>query len=305
MPHTIKTLAAFHFDPKKSGQIFKDAAKEKGLSHQKVADLTGITYDTVSNSFGGKINELSFERVFKFCAAFGIPVDAYIMMMLQDENIDFSERVLFFDSIREQAVSYAQVSPEPTPGTHAQDVDRSPMLFPLDDHVHFSRENHEQLLDRFKAIHTRYADQMQAYYESEITRLDKIRSDMKSQYEGQIAQMKESRAMMKEQYDSQIATMTAQHDREREALVAQHEKERNVDEQHFQMERKALQDTIDTLTSENARLRRRNFWLSIALTVETAAVLGITLFDALNHDVGWFRGLLIDHGGRVDRKLMG
>ena len=87
------SLKNFHFDPEKSGRILNGWAKESGIGIRALADDTGYTYDTTNNSLHGKIKDLSLERVFKFATRTGHSVCEYILLMLQDEDIDFADQI--------------------------------------------------------------------------------------------------------------------------------------------------------------------------------------------------------------------
>ena len=90
------TLESFHFNTKKSGEIFKTLCKERGITRSVLAARSGLAYDTVDNCLKGR-SEISFERVFKFCTILGMPIENYMLLLLKDEDYDFADDVLLYD----------------------------------------------------------------------------------------------------------------------------------------------------------------------------------------------------------------
>ena len=88
-----QNLKNFHFDQDKSGRILNGWAKDAGVSIKTLGDDTGYTFDTINNSLHGKIKDLSLERVFKIATRTGHSVCEYILLMLQDEDIDFADQI--------------------------------------------------------------------------------------------------------------------------------------------------------------------------------------------------------------------
>lgn len=88
-----QNLKNFHFDQDKSGKILNKWAKDAGVSIKTLGDDTGYTFDTINNSLHGKIKDLSLERVFKIATRTGHSVCEYILLMLQDEDIDFADHI--------------------------------------------------------------------------------------------------------------------------------------------------------------------------------------------------------------------
>lgn len=88
-----QNLQNFHFDQDKSGKILNKWAKDAGVSIKTLGDDTGYTFDTINNSLHGKIKDLSLERVFKIATRTGHSVCEYILLMLQDEDIDFADQI--------------------------------------------------------------------------------------------------------------------------------------------------------------------------------------------------------------------
>ena len=234
---TTKNLQNYHLDPKKSGMILKTWIKDAGYSYSDVAEETGFSLDTINNSLAGKVADPRLERVFKIAVLTGHSVCEYLQLMLEDEDIDFADRVHVLRADEDM---------------HLRPLATAPQVSHASSEHNLSEAEMNSILDRFRRV-----------YESVINQL-----------RDQIAQIKESRQIMKEQYEQQLQKMEEQHRIHDETLAETH------------------REAMGLLREENDRLRRANRWKTIALSVETVAVVALTLIDAFNTDIGWYRGLV-------------
>lgn len=234
---TTKNLKNYHLDQKKSGMILKAWIKDAGYSYSDVAEETGFSLDTINNSLSGKVSDPRLERVFKIAVITGHSVCEYLQLMLEDEDIDFADRVHVLRSDEDM---------------HLRTIDTAPQASHASPEHNISQDEMNSILDRFKRV-----------YESVINQL-----------RDQIAQLKESRKIMKEQYEQQLQKMEEQQRMHDESLAESH------------------REAMGLLREENDRLRRANRWKTIALSVETAAIVALMLVDSFNTDIGWYRGVV-------------
>lgn len=110
------SLVEFHFNPRKLGLIIKQLCKDRGISKGALSSKTGVSYDTVDNIFGGKVQEVSFEKLFKFCCVIGVPIEVVMMLMVKDEDIDFRDDILLYDIEGDEALPVTNVDETQTPG---------------------------------------------------------------------------------------------------------------------------------------------------------------------------------------------
>lgn len=111
------SLVSYHFNPYKIGQIVKQYAKNRGISQTVMASKTGLSYDTVGNIYAGKVQKIPFEYIFKICVVLAIPVEVIMMLMLKDEDIDFEDEVLLYDTTEDKSVPVSDAVPTLIPGT--------------------------------------------------------------------------------------------------------------------------------------------------------------------------------------------
>lgn len=109
------SLASFHFNPIKFGQICKQYAKDRGISQASMAANTGLSYDTVVNIYQGKVQKIPFEYVFKMCVVLAIPIEVVMMIMLKDEEIDFLDQVMLYNTVEDVVVPVEEAVPTLVP----------------------------------------------------------------------------------------------------------------------------------------------------------------------------------------------
>lgn len=134
------TLDKFHFNSVKIGQILERFSKERGVGKGTLSRMIGVSRDTLTNIFSGDTQEVSFEKVFKICVALGIPMIAIEKLAVLDEDTDFADRIVMYDTasgdvlpatevdikempVPETVVAVAEAvaaveNPPPTPHTH-------------------------------------------------------------------------------------------------------------------------------------------------------------------------------------------
>lgn len=165
-----KNLITFRFDPEKSGNILKRFTKDAGLSYQKLGDSIGYSYDTINNSLGGKIKELSLERVFKICTITGHSVCEYLREMLKDEEIDFADQIHVLREADFVLVPYAETTVQDTQKTensvqntvNLAVVEQNPMYqAAYQAMMQQAAATHQANLDRFRAIHEGYVKMLE------------------------------------------------------------------------------------------------------------------------------------------------
>lgn len=137
-----KSLQAYQIDPSKSAAIFKQWARDAGMSYNRVASETGYSYDTINNIMAGRISDIGLERVLKIAVCTGHTVGEFLLEVMDGEDIDFADKIPMMAEYR--AMTATAVDGESMP--------------PQPDNA---------LLDRFKAIYLRMIEQISGQYERE------------------------------------------------------------------------------------------------------------------------------------------
>lgn len=111
-----QTLEMYHFNPVKFGLICRQMAKEKRISQAVMAARTGLSYDTVGNIYAGRVQKIPFEYVFKICVVLEVSVEVMTLLMLKDDDIAFRDKILTYDTHRDEEIPVPEVLPSMTPG---------------------------------------------------------------------------------------------------------------------------------------------------------------------------------------------
>lgn len=259
-----KSLNSFSFDKVKAGQILRRYLDDADISQRQAAPLLGMTDDMLSNVLRGQNKEISFERVFKICTLSGRSLCEFLRDMLEGEDVDFADRVRAFcadpahsadsSALHGVSVRKTEVIAQKTEIIEEKSDPLFKSLGP--DVLAFLRADRQEQAERANLIHDTYTHMLL------------------EQCHDQIQQLKDAQLQTVDHYEKRIAAMEKEEERR---LADQKEKYTSV---------------TDYLKKENIRLRKLCTRLAIAFGIETAAVVGLFTYDALNHNVGWFRGYM-------------
>lgn len=92
------TLATYILDNVRVGEILRALKEEFGYTYEYIAEHTGIALTTVKNIFRGYCG-LTFERAFKFCILFKLPLVSFGALLVKGVPIDFAPGILTYDPV--------------------------------------------------------------------------------------------------------------------------------------------------------------------------------------------------------------
>lgn len=177
MPHSI---VSFHFSPYKIGQILRQYAKERNISQTSMQAKTGLSYDTIGNIYAGKVQKIPFEYLFKFCIVMEIPIEVIMMLMLKDEDIDFKDKVLLYDTVEDVSVPVADAVPSliagPVPDEVADAAVAVAAAAPVLDAAaaaadlgrgYYTEEDINSVIKRVKEQHSAHINDLKSAFEQE------------------------------------------------------------------------------------------------------------------------------------------
>lgn len=188
------------------GKVVKAMYKLSGKTLPQLADETGLTLDTINNFFYARVQKPSFFGVASLVKATGYSMPELVGFMEKakelPENADivdeFTKYLFTVEDTRAVADSAKQIA-EYTE-EHEEAESRNMLL-----QIQTLNEQHEKQLDRFRATHFSYVEQLN------------------ERYKEQIAQMEETNRKLKEHYDHSVGEIKKTHaqelDREREELT--------------------------------------------------------------------------------------
>lgn len=198
MGNKPQTLAEFHFDKEKSGEILRRWVDDSGYTRNQIAEKIGMPVHTLNNSLYGKVQDLSVDRTFKIAVVTGHSVCEYIRLMLQDENIDFAEDIHVLRDVEMTLVKYTEASGQHTPVPPAE---------PLSD----------AMLDRFKRVYDVTIGQLR----DQVQQLKDSREIMRQQYQQQLETMERQHVIHNTAMETHHAEAMQRADKEIERLQTQ------------------------------------------------------------------------------------
>lgn len=198
MPHSLIT---FHFSALKAGQIIKQFCVVRGVSKASLAAKTGVSYDTVDNFFQGKVKEVQFERIFKYCVVLGIPIELFMLQLLEGEDIDFADDVLLFNPT-EDASSAAELSSDAVSDA-------------VPDTVSAVASAVTQAAKSVPDMHAEYVPSYPVQGD-----LPDVLARTERHYADRLADMVEARRLLIEQHDKEVAVLCQQLDRQDQLIRA-------------------------------------------------------------------------------------
>lgn len=90
------SLFTFRFNPLKIGAALRQLKKVSGHTADDIEYKAGISADTTKNLLKGK-GVLTLERALKYCVVFKIPLESFVALLIEGEDIDFADQILMYD----------------------------------------------------------------------------------------------------------------------------------------------------------------------------------------------------------------
>lgn len=90
------SLFTYRFNPLKIGAALRQLKKVSGHTPDDIEDKTGISADTTKNLLKGK-GVLTLERALKYCVVFKIPIESFVALLIEGDDIDFADQILTYD----------------------------------------------------------------------------------------------------------------------------------------------------------------------------------------------------------------
>lgn len=90
------TLATYIMDNVRIGEILRGLKEERGFTYEYISEETGIALTTVKNIFRGS-GGLTFERAFKICTLFEIPLVSFAALLVEGVPNTFADKILTYN----------------------------------------------------------------------------------------------------------------------------------------------------------------------------------------------------------------
>ena len=188
------------------GKVIKAMYKLSGKTLVQLSDETGLTVDTLNNLFYARLQKPGFFGVETLVEATGYTIqDLLDFMKIAEtlpEDADITEEFTkFLFSAKEKAALVDSTKSFVKP---ADEEDEN--LF-YHKRIQEMNEEHERQLDRFRATHLHYVDELHARYQEQILQMQQSTQQLKAHYDHSVGEIKKSHQRELESAHGQIKNL--------------------------------------------------------------------------------------------------
>lgn len=175
------------------GKTVKAMYKLSGKTLTQLADETGLTVDTLNNLFYARLQKPSFLGVSALVSATGYTVAELDGFMAHAEKLpadaDITEEFTkYIFSVKETAPSVLPASTcKKTAGGTVSHEDCCLQVKTMN-------EEHEHQLDRFRATHLHYVEQLNESHKEQLAQLEEFNRRLKEHYDHSVGEIKKAHA---------------------------------------------------------------------------------------------------------------
>lgn len=184
------------------GKSIKAMYKLSGKSINQIAEDAGITTDTLNNLFYARLQKPGFFGVYAVIEATGYTVNDLFGFMEEAENLpedaDITEaftNYIFKEREKGETVGSANACVKSTVGT----VENS-----CCSQIKTMNEEHERQLDRYRATHLHYVDELHKRYKEQIKQMEGAAQQLKAHYDHSVGEIKKSHERELEGFKGEI-----------------------------------------------------------------------------------------------------
>lgn len=185
------------------GKVVKAMYKLSGKTLQQLADETGLTVDTLNNLFYARLQKPGFFGVEAVVEATGYTVEDLLGFMKIAETLpaDADVTEAFAEYIFTAKETKPVVDSAVNCGKH---TDGSVSADSCCMQIKTLNEEHEKELDRFRATHLHYVDELHARYQEQIRQMESSSQRIEEHYNRSIAEIKKSHDREVDDYQKEM-----------------------------------------------------------------------------------------------------
>lgn len=184
------------------GKTVKAMYKLSGKTLTQLSDETDLTVDTINNLFYARLQKPSFIGVSSIVKATGYTISdlSDFMEIAKElpEDADFTEEFTkFIFSVKDTDGSVPATKGCPK---HTGDIDTNECCL----QIQTLNEEHEKQLDRFRATHLHYVEEVHTLYKQQIAQMEENTQRLKNHYDHSVGEIKKAHAAEIERQDKEI-----------------------------------------------------------------------------------------------------
>lgn len=185
------------------GKVIKAMYKLSGKTLTQLADETGLTVDTLNNLFYARLQKPGFFGVESVVEATGYSVADLLGFMKAAETLPEDA------DITEEFTKYIFSAKETVPSVYsaegcAKSADSVQHADSCCVQIKELNEEHERQLDRYRATHLHYVDELHTRYHEQIKQMEEATARLKEHYDHSVGEIKKSHMREIDGYRSEI-----------------------------------------------------------------------------------------------------
>ncbi len=168
------------------GKVLKAMYKLSGKTLAQLSEETDLTVDTINNLFYARVQKPGLAGVNALVRAMGFSIQQ--LMAFLEENQAIPDDA----DVTESFTKYIS-SAEDTNGTvPAAKESVKPAKGKVSPEIELLNEEHEKQLDRFRATHQRYVEQLQEQHDHQITQMQFHETQMEQHFDRSVIALKDA-----------------------------------------------------------------------------------------------------------------
>ncbi len=184
------------------GKTIKAMYKLSGKTLTQIADETDLTVDTLNNLFYARLQKPGFFGVEKLVEATGYTIEELVGFMKLAETLpgdaDITEEFTkYIFSVKETAAIVNSAIASPESAEEGNKCARCEQMKILND-------EHEKQLDRFRATHLHYVDELHLRYQEQINQMDLSMQRLKEHYDHSVSEIKKAHEHQLDDHKAEI-----------------------------------------------------------------------------------------------------
>lgn len=187
------------------GKTIKAMYKLSGKTLTQLSDETDLTVDTINNLFYARLQKPSYLGITALVKATGYTVAELSGFLEMAESL--SSEADITDEFTKYLFSVKDTTPvaEFAKNCTANADNTEPHVCCMQ--VKELNEEHEKQLDRFRATHLHYVEQLQERYKEQIAQMTENAKNLKEHYDHSVGEIKKSHLQEMERQDREIRTL--------------------------------------------------------------------------------------------------
>ena len=193
------------------GKVLKAMYKLSGKTLTQLSDETGLTVDTINNLFYARVQKPGYIGVCAFVRAAGFTpaeLDGFLEAAeALPPDADITERFLEYLGAGEETQDFAGKSANGTVAAARGAVKTSGGTAGLPDgaaQIDLLNREHEKQLDRYRATHLYYVDQLKSQYQEQIGHLEESFTRLKALFDHSVGEIKKTQAAELDRLDGEL-----------------------------------------------------------------------------------------------------